>query len=98
MPELRLVGLLCLTLANSWNCLEPAAYVEVELPIPLYSMEWAKRKDRADQDVSEIIRQAAVEHETNKLQWFRVAQERQQLPSYTGLKLVESSFNYLNIM
>lgn len=67
-------------LANLWYCLEPAAYVEVHSiynPVQILAME--PDHTRVDQVVSEIIRQAAMEHEIKKQQWFLDAKDNHNI-------------------
>ncbi|KAM8715142.1 hypothetical protein ACLKA7_002223 [Drosophila subpalustris] len=82
-------------LANIWHRLEPAAFVEVHSiynPIQLLTMEPDHK--RVDLVVSEIIRQAAMEHEIKKQQWFVEAKEKNEL-SIKSTHLRESTNNIL---
>ncbi|KAL7739617.1 hypothetical protein ACLKA6_018831 [Drosophila palustris] len=82
-------------LANIWHRLEPAAFVEVHSiynPIQLLPMEPDHK--RVDLVVSEIIRQAAMEHEMKKQQWFVEAKEKHEL-SIKSTHLRVSSKNIL---
>ncbi|KAH8393093.1 hypothetical protein KR215_009625, partial [Drosophila sulfurigaster] len=63
-------------LAHIWYCLEPAAYEEVRSNYSPRNSSMEQDRIKEEMVVTEIITQAAVDHEKQKKQWFYEAKEK----------------------